>query len=283
MLTAMAVRHSVPVAYLGQGVGPLESPMLRDAVGRTLDDVALVTVRDQQSVEVVRSINPRRPVLATADWALLAPPDEAHRRAAAELVEHHVGSEPFVALSLRRYRSADSRALRALHRITERIVDLARARGHRVLMVPNVVSTVGFDDRDHMAEVRERLGADAREVCHVVTHDARPQVLRAVLGRSRGVFSTRYHPVVFALAEGAPATGMALDDYYTQKLRGALAWYDEADRAVTLGDDVDGIGDGWVERGFTSDEAAVQRRRATTTELSRQASTPFVDWLTSIG
>lgn len=279
LLTALAARRGVPVAFLGQGVGPLDSEPLRASLASTLDQISLFTVRDELSVEVVRSISSDAEVIATPDWALPAEPDAHHRARAQELVARHLGPDDFVAVSLRSYRQADGAAHRAVTELVGRVVRLAGERGWRVLMVPNVVSATGSDDRTHMAGTLEALGEEAGRSCRVLTEDEPAQVVRAVLGGSRGLFSTRYHPVVFALAEGVPATGISLDPYYTQKLSGALAWYGEQDRVLDAGTPV---GDDWLARGFDPDGRSMPGRRARTTELRHRCEAPFHEWLEAV-
>lgn len=280
MVTELAARHGVPVAFLGQGVGPLDEPSLREALGRTLDRLSLFTVRDQESVAVVRSINPRVRVLAAPDWALLGEPTGDHRRQAARLIAAHVGTDRFVAISLRSYRTVDAEAHRHVTDVVRRVVRLAASRACRVLMVPNVVTATGRDDRRYMKAVVEQLDAAESDRCSVLDEPHPAQVTRAVLGASAGVFSTRYHPLVFALAEGAPGTGIAFDRYYVQKLGGALDWYGERDRVAEVGASTT---DEWLARGLDDEHRSVERRRGRTVELARQCEAPFTEWLEALG
>ena len=60
-----------------------------------------------------------------------------------------------------------------------------------------------------------------------------------LLGRSEGIVSTRYHPIVFALAEGVGAAGLSFDPYYDQKLAGVFRTFDCEEAVFSLGDSID--------------------------------------------
>lgn len=280
LVTEIAARHGVPVAFLGQGVGPLDDGAVRECLGHTLERVSLFTARDQESAAVVRSLNPRVTTVAAPDWALPATPSAAHRRRADRVLSEQVGSQDFVAISLRSYRDVDAGLHRAVTDLVRRVVRLASARACRVLMVPNVVTTHGRDDRSYMSNVVSQLAPAAARLCVVLDEPEPAQVIRAVLGASAGVFSTRYHPLVFALAEGAPATGFALDRYYSQKLSGALDWYGERDRIMEVGES---ISDEWLACGIDVEHRSAGRRRAQTAELRRRCERPFHEWVEAVG
>ncbi len=65
-LLSMAQRLGKPVVLWGQGIGPITRPMLRDLAGKVLNRAALITVRDQGSLEFLRQIGVLRPPLVLA-------------------------------------------------------------------------------------------------------------------------------------------------------------------------------------------------------------------------
>jgi polysaccharide pyruvyl transferase CsaB len=69
MVLAKTLRKKVVIA--AQGMGPLNQPRSRRWVGRILNRTDLITVRDVDSAELLRSCGVRRPVHITADPAFL--------------------------------------------------------------------------------------------------------------------------------------------------------------------------------------------------------------------
>jgi polysaccharide pyruvyl transferase WcaK-like protein len=67
------------------------------------------------------------------------------------------------------------------------------------------------------ARVRSRMASASTEI------PATDAAASATLARSASlVISSRYHPAVFAVSAGVPTIGIAVDDYTTVKLTGAL-------------------------------------------------------------
>lgn len=280
MLVALASRHRVPVAFLGHGVGPLVRSDIHRTLARSLDHVSLFTTRDHASAELVASLNPDVNVVAAPDWAILLEVDPEHRASAEAIVDNLIGNEPYIALSLRRYGAAASGLERMVDQLVPRIVQAAADHHCQVLLVPtNIGGGRTTGDISHMAEVRLALPDALRQRCHVVEKRASAPVIRSLLAGAVGVFANRYHAIVFALAEGTPATGIAADAYYRAKMGGALEWYGEQDRTI---EDLDGGDAGFLGAGIDLGGASRPARLQRTQELATLCEQPFVEWMKSL-
>jgi hypothetical protein len=97
---------------------------------------------------------------------------------------------------------------------------LAAESGLEIIFSPHFGSTsptLMRGDSVMHAAVAERMSAPSREI------PATDAAASGALARRAGfVVSSRYHPVIFAVPGGVPAIGIAVDDYTTVKLTGAL-------------------------------------------------------------
>ena len=220
LLSGWAEDRAVPFAMIGQGIGPLRSAASQATAQRILRRAALVTVRDEGSAVVARELGASN-VHVTHDWAILCAPETTDREFAKRFVSEVMGTDPFVVFSChfaghdtRRSRRNVSDALRVV------VEDCRRARV-RVLMLPNMTHGWRSDDR---VTARQLVGSWPQTIQdHVSIADRRlsARQTRAVLALSRGLITTRYHPAVFAMAEGRGVLGLAYNEYYRQKLSGA--------------------------------------------------------------
>nr|WP_269778453.1 polysaccharide pyruvyl transferase family protein [Microbacterium sp. MAH-37] len=218
-LASMAHRAGIPVAFIGQGVGPDIAPKHESYVREMFEMADLITVREAQSAEIVRALSPSSvDPTVTYDWALAIEPTAEERQLASALALENAGGAPFYVLSLHRRSQHARRPVRQLARIADEVVHAAKQRGAAVLFVSNMTAGRYSDDRV-TADLITRsmtLGAEPR----VVRQRLSPGTTRALLGLSQGTIATRYHPIVFALSEGTPVWGLSSDAYYDQKLSG---------------------------------------------------------------
>lgn len=278
MMVALARRHDVPTMMLGQGVGPLKAPELRASLTQTLQRCDSITTRDDLSTDLVRELAPGVPVATTIDWAVLERPSET--------VQQHVdgylaeqGASTFVAASLHDWRPADSKTRSQATQLLEEICLTAQSQGMSVVLVPNMIGLGRADDRIFMRAAAAHLPHHLRGAIIDLPHDLTAFETRAVLSRARGVFSSRYHPVVFALAAGTPATGICYDDYYVQKHRGALSWYGESERVHRVGESHSRE---WWEAGIEPGRQNHTRRMSATERRRAECLAPLTDFLNRV-
>lgn len=278
-ITGRAKRQGKPVALIGHGIGPLNRPHIRAGAGRLLRDADLVTTRDRVSAEIAAGLGAVRPV-PTADWAIALPVQPADRAHAEAVHRELLGDHPFVALSLQYRRSASVRERKAVFGLMAEVGRVARQDGNAVLLVPNQTLIRRGDDRNVLRLLAASIteSADGPPVAVLEKQMGAAQT-RALLGRCRWLCGARYHPLVFALAEGRPAGGIAFDPYYTQKFGGALAWYGRQDWVWTAGSGTRARAREIVNRLSAPDaEEGLDR----TPDLLRDLVRPLDEWLTTV-
>ena len=212
-----AARHARrPVATTGQALGPFFGIRNRELVAEILGGCKVVGVRDPQSFRIASDLGVASERLRCSfDDAVGVDPAEP---AGASAI---VAEGPFVAVTLNRFDITT--APRTFENLTEQLVGLSRETSAPIVLVPHVGDVMGVQTREDVAvaeEIRAGVGLAARiRVVPVPT----PREAVWYCRHASMVVSSRYHPVVFALANGTPALFIWQDGYTKMKGEGALA------------------------------------------------------------
>lgn len=275
-----ASRMGKPVAFIGQGIGPIRSNSVRREAMRMFDSASLVTTRDKISLDVLRGLGYAGACESTPDWAIALQVSDWDRCEARRLHSELCEDNHFVAVSFHDRQGAPRKDVERLGVWLETIAKVAIDRNLSVVCIPNCTSFRRSDDRVLMLSLIARLPDSLKERVSLVKERITPAVSRALLGRSRGLISTRYHPIVFALAEGTPAGGLSFDPYYDQKLQGALRWYGEEYRVRSVNSNPS-VDEEFIVEILSADER--QRRCTSTSHFQSEITDPFEVWLSSEG
>nr|WP_256428792.1 polysaccharide pyruvyl transferase family protein [Frigoribacterium sp. VKM Ac-2836] len=217
-LGLIARRFDKPLVVSGQTIGPVLEGEDRELVTELLDAAALVGLREGASLELVRTlgVDPATTVGTVDDASFLgfdaAPP-------AGGAVDAAAAPAPYLAVSLSAHVGDADRAAfaTAVARLLDRVAGEA---GLEVVFLAHWASLDPTEERGdsllHRA-VLDQLTVPAR----VEPTTDSPAAARFARGAALHLTS-RYHPAVFAVAGGVPTVGLAVDDYTTIKLTGAL-------------------------------------------------------------
>ena len=197
----LAASAGVPVACLGQSVGPLRRPWVRRLVKKTLARVAVMAARDRASAEALRALGLNRPVHLTGDLAFLLPaPAEEAARAAWAKAGLPQAARPAVGVALRAPLGSSPNALARL--LAAALTEGCAAVGCTPVLVP-------------MHHPRDLAFADAVAGELPGALVARPQLgareLLALLGGCELVVGMRLHALVFAAIGGRPPVAISYD------------------------------------------------------------------------
>ena len=224
LLTHWAAMHNKKVLFLGQGVGPLEIPVNREAVRRLLNDVDLFTTRDELSSELVAKISnfEFRPD-SQVDYAAIRATTEKELLVSQTELAKTTAADKFICLSLNlssaTFISRTVPTLMLGRRIAKKII----GDGYKILFVSNMTGSGFNDDRILGRVTKALLPKKLRNSFFIHEGQSDAGVVMAMISKSSGLISTRYHPVIFALKSGVPALGIYFDEYYKLKFSGAIA------------------------------------------------------------
>ncbi|MCS6776923.1 MAG: polysaccharide pyruvyl transferase CsaB [Chloroherpetonaceae bacterium] len=203
----IALSHQVPVMFYAQGIGPLRRSISRSLVRIVANRCACITVRDEASASLLRSIGVTRPPIeVTADPAFALRPASAEIVDAVFRAEGLSPADAFVGVALRAWGHAESFLIPEYARL---LTALSARCGARVLLLPmHVPQDVVFAERVAQATGRP-------EAYPVLGRPYPPQVLLGLVGRMQAVVAMRLHALIFAARMGVPPFALAYDPKVT--------------------------------------------------------------------
>ncbi len=175
------------VWLVGQGVGPLQRPLSRWLTAKVLNRVPLLSLRDEESAELLRSIGVRVPMRVDADLTWALQPAEPHWQPLTE--------RPCVGLAPRAWRDApvESAFIALCHHLSE--------QG----FVPVLMSMQESQDRTLCERIACATGA------LLLPEPNHPAQLLGVMKGLEATVAVRLHGAIFALSVGVPTLCVAYD------------------------------------------------------------------------
>lgn len=224
------------IAWVGVGVGPIRRGWARRLAGRAVRLADLVTVRDEASAEIVRSVSPgTRPAVIPDPAYFLPLPPVAARSGTAIIVRPPVPADASRGPAL-----AGALADLALRRA---------AAGHEVVLVAMELA----HDADFARMVAERVAAAGGPRPEVRPLSLDPATALAELATFDEAVSLRLHGLILCALAGTPCVPIVYDD----KVAGAAAFL--------------GLGEHAVPLAGVSGEILLDRLAGVATGLSREA------------
>jgi polysaccharide pyruvyl transferase WcaK-like protein len=223
VLTELEAAASIglPIAMVGQGVGPLEDATLRARAREVLPGVALLAVREGRSAPALLEALgvPAERVVVTGDDAI----EPAHERRAGAAQDGPVLGINVRVAGYSGLSQADA----------GKIVTLAQAAADRHGAGIQAVRISSHPDEDDGSTIAAALGNGLPAPERPTEPDTVSAPIDAA-GRCRVVVAGSYHAALFALAQGIPAVGIARTPYYLDKLLGLREQFGNGCRVVAL-------------------------------------------------
>ena len=209
-LLRIAGRLSKPAFVTGQTLGPEFTDRERELLGEVLPKASLIGVRERPSLGQALSLGvPLDRLQHQLDDAIFMTPKPV-------ALEWDSG-QPWIAITLAPFDGS-------LQAMAAELAGVAAATGAQLVFVPHVNAPPENSHRSDQAFAEQIAG----ELAKLATPARVLRVFTAeevywLTGQAAMVISSRYHPVVFGLAWGAPALGIYTDEYTRIKISGALA------------------------------------------------------------
>lgn len=230
-LVNLALLQGIPVVGFALGAGDLKGSIWRRMTKATLNRLSAITVRDTASRQLLQDLGVQRPILVSADPALVLRSDESR---ATELQEE--ADSPYAVIAPRRwfhYRHSflPVKWQNAAHRKASpkfnatldglaRLADwLAEAHDLNLLFIPMYPGAEQGDELVSEA-IRERMRYSSR--AQILRRDYRPEDLVGVIGQSQVVLGVRLHSAILATCATVPAFHL----FYQDK---GLSFFDQID------------------------------------------------------
>ncbi|AMM20651.1 hypothetical protein AX769_11485 [Frondihabitans sp. PAMC 28766] len=293
-LGRLAALFGKPLVVSGQTIGPELDGDDRSLVGSLLSSARLVGLRESASARLVQDLGvPAGITQGTIDDASFvgagAPASGAvgggpASGAVGVPASGPVGDggapeamRPYLLVTLARHLNGVDPAAFAtsLAALLDRVASPA---GLEIVFLAHFASLVAGDERGDSVEHRrviDALVALGSDVPWRIEPTTTSTAAASVAREASLVITSRYHPAVFAVAAGVPTVGIAVDDYTTVKLTGALGNFGQ-DAVVTATGIVDGsaattVLDAWGAR------VAIQSSWESRIDAARTASDAWWD------
>jgi polysaccharide pyruvyl transferase WcaK-like protein len=269
-LVEASVLRNIPVAMLGQGMGPLHDPEVLARAKIYFPRVKMITLRGNRGgLALIESlgVEPSH-VQTTGDEAI-----ELAYEARTEEFGQAVGINLRVAASAEVEQDVIERIRPVLHEF---------ARRHNAPMIPVPIAFHPSCCDPQM--IRQLLaGFDDKSDGGVIL-DSPMKVIKQV-GRCRVVVTGAYHAAVFALAQGIPVVGLAKSPYFVSKFQGLEDQFGLGCETIFLNEpELAEKLNAAIERAWTSAEKMrlpLQKAACRQIELSRNAYERVKDFLIS--
>ncbi|WP_068278041.1 polysaccharide pyruvyl transferase family protein [Aldersonia kunmingensis] len=216
-----AADHHVPVALVGQGLGPLESPELRARAKEVLPRVGFIAMREaRRGPDLLRELGvDDANAMVTGDDAI----ELAYR-----VRRNEIGDNIGFCLRVAGYAPVSDHAQRV---VGETVRSMAHEFGTRI--APVVIAEYRSQDRRSTLPVLR----DADNVVPPPGRFARPSAIARQAGTCRIVVTGAYHLAVFALSQGIPVVALSSTKYYDDKFYGLSEMFGCGLWMVSLDDD----------------------------------------------
>lgn len=201
-----AHRAEIPVVFFAQSIGPLDSPLSRQAARAVLDPAAWVLARDPASAEIVRRLGVQCPVSVGVDAAVSDVPEVQEG-----------GSTPILGVTARAWHFPGTENPEAHQSTYEATMAAACAAwiadsGGQVRFLSNCTDLGGYHQDDRLCA--QRIADLIDDPVHVSV-EQRPDLDHHHVRRQAAAcdffLGTRMHSLIFATTAGVPAVGVAYE------------------------------------------------------------------------
>lgn len=268
-LARLARELGIPLIVLGQTLGPNLSPEDAQCVAEVLCSACWVGLREASSVALALS-------LGVSLERINYQADDAIGLQASSVSDPWpavpTGQEPGPRLALTLHpvysKNGDTAWLDWIARELDHVIETMSAR---LLFIPHV-----YDWQEETGDQGDRWVGDA--IAMRLRNPGAMRVLdvacsRETIGLTQsadGVVSSRYHPLVFGLAAGAPCLGLAVDRYTAIKLHGALSHTGQEQNLLLLqGNEWPGLAEQIIDLFQRPQTSAAQRHIQVTAQQHR--------------
>lgn len=206
-LLTLARVMGVPTMFFGQGVGPIRGQLNRRLVGFAARAARAVTVRDEASYQLMRSLGvPESRLALTADPVLCLRPVAQNR---VREIREQIGlaDRPTIGIAIRPWMSWFERQFKAFSAV---VSELSVATGAQILLLP--FQQPG--DERITQELRDCLSfrpQDHAPTVAMLNHPVSASEMMGLIGSLDLIVAMRLHALIMAAAQTVPAVGIVYD------------------------------------------------------------------------
>jgi|GEM_PF-111574 len=199
-VVALAKLLGKPVIFYAQGVGPINRPLSKLLMRLVANRVDLITLRDQDSLQLLREIGVNQPeIRVTSDPVFaLTPLEEDYEAVDIKLAQLIDLRKPVIGVSVRQWSALEGYQPELAHCLDD-LID----QGYQVLFIPMSYP----DDVEESTRVVNLMEKPAT----VLAQDLNSRQHLALISRMNFIIGMRLHSLVFAASMGIPFAGISYD------------------------------------------------------------------------
>lgn len=206
-----------PVIIYGQSIEPFGYWVLSVLTKFVLNRVDLITVREKVTLEYLRSLNLKPPIMLTADASFLVDSIDSGR--AVKLLEEEgiYGGNTLVGMTVRNwtfpgrsdYQARFENYLNVMVKVIEYVITTLNCV---VVLFPQTISYPKDDDRIVSVTVKERVSEEYKDKVKVLTKDYDIEELKGMCGQMALFIGTRMHSNILAASMGVPTVAISYEN-----------------------------------------------------------------------
>lgn len=253
-----------PTFIYSQGIGPVQRKLFYSWIRGVFNHCQYVSVRDQESAELLRTMGCTAKVEVVPDPVMGLPLNEQKTSA------NNEQNLPVVGVSVRFWNEDRSE----LESIAQCLQELRRERKVLIRFLPFHLP----EDLEASLEVIRRMKAEDDPLVQVVEHAEHPQDMLAEVGQCDLLVGMRLHSLIYAASQYVPMLGISYDpkiDQFLQRLQMKAA-------ATTRAFQVDQVG-AELSKLLEGKKTWVSEKRILIDQLKKDAELPakqILAWIT---
>ncbi|WP_197046703.1 polysaccharide pyruvyl transferase family protein [Oceanobacillus salinisoli] len=208
IIPTMANIHEVPRMYFALGVGPLRNPEARKFAKFLVNQMSVVTVRDQYSKDLLESIDGiNNEVIKTSDptYMLDYPGTDLADK---YLEKNNINpNEKLVLVTLREWKGNPIDFEEKMAKYLDAIISQS---GYSVLFLPYQFGTGNSDDNRIHRKVLDSM--TKKDKTYIYEHEGDYEEFLSLIGKAELVISMRLHGSILANRFGVPSIGFNYDN-----------------------------------------------------------------------
>lgn len=199
------------VYIYANGVGPIHKKINRKLTQWVLNKADLITLRDEDSFELVRELKVKKPKLEiTSDPVYALDNIDSHR------VENILKNEgiptdrPYIGVGIRSWKNHDE----IIDKLSIALDEIYDRLGIDYLFIPLHYP----DDLNFSKKVSEKMRH--RNTCHMIRGEYSVDEIKGLVGRCELMLAMRLHALIYAVTELTPIVGLVYDPKVKSHLKG---------------------------------------------------------------
>lgn len=204
-MTWLAKKLGLKVMFYGNGIGPLKKQANRRLTSRIIDQVDVITLREELSLNELKSLCISKPrIILTADPAMTVSVLDMNKSDNALMRQGINPETPLVGFSVRKYPGHEDFKHEAYE---DMIASTADYMAEKYGVVPLFIPMQGSD-----ADIAKNIINKMRHKAHIIQSVTDISDTISIIGRLELMIGMRLHALIFAANQGVPVIGLVYDE-----------------------------------------------------------------------